>query len=168
VGFVPILSNVSFGLPLVILIAAVLAWWWTTRVAAPPYLTASPPFHSWRINPVAAAYAALRQERYLLAAFLLRERLAELAEERFGVFPEHLRSWASSDAAPALLPPLTLRRVLRDLTAAYRSAYLAEGVRPSEMLAGLTIPIRRRRAVRDFERAADEVQRVIAEWGSPT
>jgi hypothetical protein len=164
VGFIPIFSNVSYGLPLVILVGVAFVWWWTTRAALPPYFVADPPYHSWRVNPVAAAYSSLREERYLLAAFLLRERVATLAQDRFGISPEDLRAWASDRNAPPLPPPLTLRRVLRDLVVAYRSAYLAEGMRSWQTFAGLTVPIRRRRAARDFERAAREVEQVVAAW----
>src|SRR5580658_2113458 len=160
-GFVPVLSNVSYALPLLVVVVAGFLWWWTSRSSSPPRLIASPPYHSWRVNPVAAAYASLREERYLLAAFLLRERVSELAQEQFGISPEDLRSWASGDAVPALPSPLTLRRVLRDLAAAYRSAYLAEGMPFWPAFAGLTVPVRRRRAARDFERAAREVEQVV-------
>jgi hypothetical protein len=164
-GFIPVVSNVSYGLPLLILVVAGIVWWWTSRALPPPHLVASPPYHSWRVNPVAAAYSSLHEERYLLAAFLLRERVADLARERFGVSPEDLRSWASGDDAPMLPAPLTLRRVLRDLASAYRSAYIAEGMRSWEAFSSVTLPIRRRRAARDFERAAREVEQVAAAWG---
>ncbi len=164
--YIPVVSNVSYGLPLLLLVGAGLLWWWTTRATPPPHLHATPPYHSWRVNPVAAAYSSLHQERYLLAAFLLRERVATLAQEKFGVSPENLRSWASGPTVPDLPPPLLLRRVLRDLAAAYRSAYVAEGMRSWETFASVTLPVRRRRAARDFERAAREVEQVLAAWGS--
>ncbi|MGA8276093.1 MAG: hypothetical protein WB852_07370, partial [Thermoplasmata archaeon] len=69
--YIPVVSNVSYGLPLLLLVGAGLLWWWTTRATPPPHLHATPPYHSWRVNPVAAAYSSLHQERYLLAAFLL-------------------------------------------------------------------------------------------------
>ncbi len=167
-AFVPVFSNTSFALPLLIVVVAGFVWWWTTRASPPPHLVATPPYHSWRINPVAAAYSSLREDRYLLAAFLLRERVAQLVEQRFGVSPEELRAWAAGGEAPPLPAPLTLRRVLRDLAAAYRSAYLAEGMPSWESFSSVTVPMRRRRAARDFERAAREVDLVLAAWGSAT
>jgi hypothetical protein len=167
-GYIPVISNLSYGLPLLILVVATLLWWWSTRAASPPYLVANPPFHSWRVNPVAAAYSSLHQDRYLLAAFLLRERVANLVQEKFGVSPEDLRSWASGGDVPPLPAPLTLRAVLRDLAAAYRSAYLAEGGRPWEAFSSVTLPLRRRRAERDFEKAAREVDQVMSAWRGTT
>lgn len=166
VAYIPVFSNVSYALPLFILAAASLLWWWRSRPQSPPYLTASPPYHSWRINPVAAAHAALREDRYLLAAFLLRERLASVAQELYGVSPEELRTWAASGAAPKLPSSVSLRRVLRDLAAAYRSAYLADGARSWEAFSSVTVPMRRRRAARDFDRAVVEVEQVLAAWGA--
>ncbi len=164
--FIPVLSNTSYALPLLLLVVAGGLWWWRVRIAPPPRLVASPAFHSWRVNPVAAAYESLRQERYLLAAYLLRERLAQAAAERFGVEPSRLAQWAASGEAPVLPEPLSYRRVLRDLRSAYRSAYLAEGARPSDVLAGYLGPTRRRRAAREFGRAASDVEQVLSVWGS--
>jgi hypothetical protein len=166
-SFIPVLSNTSFALPLLILLVAAAFWWWTTRASTPPYLRASPPYRSWRVNPVAAAYSSLHDERYLLAAFLLRERVATLAESRFGVASEQLRSWATGPDAPELPAPLSMRRVLRDLARAYQSAYLAEGSLRWDFFASATLAARRRRAARDFERAARDVEQVVAAWGTP-
>jgi hypothetical protein len=167
-GFIPILSNPSFSLPVVLLTASALVWWWMTKTATPPRLVAAPPFHSWRVNPAAAAYDSLRQERYLLAAYLLRERLAAVAQQQFQVDPEDLRTWAARDERARLPAPLNLRRVLKDLTRAYRSAYVAEAMRSSEWFAAITLPLRRRQAARDFDRAARGVELVLAAWrGAP-
>jgi hypothetical protein len=164
--YLPVLSNVSFGLPLLIVIGAGLVWWWVSRVSSPPYLVATPPYHSWRINPVSAAYASLRQDQYLLASFLLRERVAAIAQARFGVSPENLRAWAAGRDVPDLSLSLTLHRVLNDLASAYQSAYLAEGMPPWNPFSQLTLGMRRRRAARDFDRAARDVEQVVAAWGS--
>jgi hypothetical protein len=164
VGYVPILSNVSFALPLVILTAVGLVWWWTTRVSAPPRLRASPPLRSWRVNPVAAVYTSLQGDQYLLASFLLRERLSALAQEQFHVPPAELRSWIRSKEAPALPAPLTPRAVWAHLNSAYRAAYLAEGAPSWEIFSEYTLPRRRQQAVREFARAAVEVEQVVAAW----
>jgi hypothetical protein len=164
VAYVPILSNVSFALPLVILAGVGLLWWWTTRVSTPPRIGATPPLRSWRVSPVSAAYASLRQDQYLLAAYLLKARLARLAYEQVGFAPDDLRTWMVTKTTPALPLPLTPGKVWSHLSAAYRSAYLAEGAPVWESFSGITVPRRRRRAARDFARAAAEVEQVIAAW----
>jgi|HubBroStandDraft_1064217.scaffolds.fasta_scaffold375201_2 hypothetical protein len=166
--YVPLVSNYSYALPLLFVVVAGLLWWWTTRAMPPPHQVASPPSHSWKVNPTAAAYSSLQQERYLLAAFLLRERLAALARDRFGMTLEEMRTGAPDPRVPSLPPPLRLRRVLRDLRTAYRSAYVAEGMRAWDAFSPVTLPIRRRRAARDFERAAHGVSLVVAAWTGAT
>jgi hypothetical protein len=168
VTYVPVFSNVSFALPLVILVGVGLVWWWTTRVSLPPRLAALPPFRSWKVSPVAAVYSALRQDQYLLAAYLLKARLARIAYEQVGIEPTDLRTWMLTKTSPALPHPLTPGRVWAHLTTAYRSAYLAEGAPVWESFSGITLPRRRRKAARDFARAAAEVELVIAAWaGNP-
>jgi hypothetical protein len=166
VTFVPVLSNTSFAVPLLLVVVVGLLWWWASRVTVPPRLVPTPAFHSWRVNPVAAAYESLQQDRYLLAAYLLRERLADVAWQQFQVTPRELRPWAVGGMAPPLPEALTYRRLFRDLTSAYRSAYLAEVSRPSDLLAGYLGTSRRRRAARDFGRAATEVEQVLTAWSS--
>jgi hypothetical protein len=163
-AFIPILSSVSFALPLVILAAVGIVWWWTTRVSSPSHLAAAPPFRSWKVSPVTAAYSALRQDQFLLAAYLLKARLARIAFDQVGVAPENLRKWMLTGTGPALPEPLTPRKVWRHLSEAYRTAYLAEGAPIWETFSFLTMARRRRAAARAFARAAAEVDHVVAVW----
>jgi|HubBroStandDraft_1064217.scaffolds.fasta_scaffold206401_2 hypothetical protein len=163
-AFTPILSSVSFALPLVVLAIVGIVWWWATRVSPPSRLAAAPPFRSWKVSPVAAAYSSLRQDQFLLAAYLLRARLAQIALQQGGVAPEDLRTWMQKDAGPALPEPLTLRKVWRHLSDAYRTAYLVEGAPIWETFSFLTVARRRRTAARAFARAAAEVDQVVTVW----
>jgi len=168
VTYIPVVSNVSFALPLALLLAAGVLWWWTMRVSVPPRLAAVPPLRSWKVSPIAAVYASLRQDQYLLAAYLLKARLARLAFDQVGIAPDDLRVWMITKTTPALPIPLTPGKVWSHLTSAYASAYLAEGAPVWETFADVTVPRRRRRAAREFARAAAEVEEVIAAWtGSP-
>jgi hypothetical protein len=165
VVYLPILSNITLGLPVVLLLGAGVVWWLTTRATTPPRLVAEPTLRPWRVNSVAATYSSLRRERHLLPSYVLRERLLSVARERFGVSPDELRTGTSSASVPKPVIGLTVRRVLRDLDVAYASAYLAEEAPPWGPLGGLLTPRRRQRAVRAFERASREVEEVLATWG---
>ncbi|MCI4343361.1 MAG: hypothetical protein L3J92_04505 [Thermoplasmata archaeon] len=167
-AYLPVLSNVSFALPLVILVAAGILWWWTTRVSVPPRLAAVSPLRSWKVSPVAAVYASLRQDQYLLAAYLLKARLARLAFDQVGIAPDDLRTWMITKTAPALPIPLTPGKVWSHLTSAYGSAYLAEGAPVWESFSDIIVPRRRRKAAREFARAAAEVEEVVAAWSGAT
>ncbi|MCI4364533.1 MAG: hypothetical protein L3K10_00490 [Thermoplasmata archaeon] len=164
---IPFGWDVSYGLPLLILGGAAIGWWLTTRVALPPRLTPSAPYRSWRESPRSAAYAALQGEQYLLASYLLRERLLESAAVRLGVLPEEVEGRGRRPVEVPLPRPLSFRRTLRHLATAYRSAYLAEGISPWVGFGEWTMPRRRRVAERDFTRAAEEVESVVRALEAP-
>jgi hypothetical protein len=165
-SFVDFVTNLSLGVPVLILGGAALTWWITTRVFPPPVLTPTSELRSWRERPGSMAYAALTQEHYLLATFLLRERvLNHRSEQADIVTPESTGQQGS--LASAGMPSTELpSHALADLREAYRAAYLAEELRRGSLFAGWTAARRRRHAEQAFELATEESARILDPSGA--
>jgi hypothetical protein len=162
-GAAALLSDPSYGVPLVLAAAlsAALAWWSLVRTSDPPTLSTSAAPEYWRIQIDSRAYVTLERGEYLVAVDALGRRLGSIVSEKF-----HLKIGRKDDLdAPAVdrvLPaPITLRGLVADLSRAYYSAFWAE--EPGWLASRWPWWHRheQRRAARDFRRVTDALARAI-------
>jgi hypothetical protein len=162
---VAFVTNLSLGVPLLILGGASLAWWITTRVARPPSLGPTPNRRSWKESPGSVAYAALAEDRYLLSVYLLRERLTALRGEQRDVRAVAIPSGWEARSIPDGPLVLALRRAQASLNKAYLAAYLDEEAPRAWAFSEWSTERRSRGAQRAFDQATDDMTRALETLG---
>jgi hypothetical protein len=158
-----VLSDPSYGIPLLVAVAwvVVLGWWARARSSAPPSMVPRGAPEYWRIQPDSRAFFTLERGEYLVAVDALGRRLGSLVNEKYHLLIGQ-RADLDAPAVDRVLPaPLTLRGLVRDLGRAYTSAFWAE--QPGWLAMRWTWLRRRhqRRAARDFRRVTDELAQAI-------
>jgi hypothetical protein len=155
---IPVLSDPTYGLPLVVSVAAasVVTWWALRRRFLPPELTPYPTRRAWMDRPDTVAFLAGERGEYLPAVELLGRRLGQVVFERYHLRLDDRRGLYRAEGVPDLPEVGTLGRLVDDLVRAFRSADRAE----SHNLGNGWHWLRRHRravAARDFERVTAEV-----------
>jgi hypothetical protein len=158
-----LLSDPSFGIPLLLAVAltAALAWWSWVRTAEPPPMLPGAAPEYWRIQVDSRAYFTLGRGEYLVAVDALGRQLGSVVMDKFHVKIGRRAELDAPAVDRALPAPMTLRALVGELSRAYYSAFWAE--QPGWLAARWPWLQRRnqRRAARDFRRITDALSRAM-------
>jgi hypothetical protein len=162
-GLQAFFTDPTYDVPLVIAAALIvgLSWWSLVRTKPLGSATLRPGSDGLAQWSAPLAFASLQQGHYFPTLYGLWQRLATTVLDRFGVRIESGHVPDSPVLYRVLPDPLTLRRVVRDVTRAYYSAFWAE--RPSWLALQWPWLKRRqqRRAAADFARAVADLARAL-------
>jgi len=153
---VGLFTNLTYGIPLLLIGIATLAWFLIDRGRFPPRFEPTRPNRDWLRGPTAAVYESLQAHRYSPAIDYAAYRAEVVLGRRFGVaLVPRAPGWWQRRRLPA-----TARQLLRSAAAldrAYRLARLAETSDPNDPILRWRRPAWEARARTLFERALSEL-----------
>ena len=149
-------TNVSYGIPLLLLGLAALVWFLVDRGRYPPRFEPTRPNRDWLRGPTAAVYEALQAGRYSPAIDYAAYRAEVVLGRRYGItVAPRAPGWWQRRRLPA-----TAQRLLRStatLERAYRLARLAETAAPDDPISRWRRPGWEHRARTLFDQALREL-----------